>query len=71
MKAGDSKHTWVQCTCCGKIYSIKRNVPIDVMYIDIECPFCDDGTRGLNCGESLDDIYLYCDINIDPRYYKY
>lgn len=35
------------------------------------CEECEEETSQLWCGDNLDDIYLYWDINNDPRYYKY
>lgn len=63
--------TYVQCRDCGHIYYIEENIPINKLYITSFCPKCDEYGRGLNCGNSKDDLYLYCDVNADPRYYEY
>lgn len=61
---------WIQCQHCGNIYHIDRNVPIDKLYVTSVCPRCGE-TKGLNCGNNKDDVYLFENINIDPRYYEY
>ena len=63
--------TWIQCQTCGKVYHIEEDVPIDKIYITSFCPRCDEYTKGLNCGDSKDDLYLYMNENCDPRYYQY
>ena len=70
MSTVTEKGSWIQCTECGKIYYIDREVPIDKMYITCVCPRCDH-TRGLNLGDDVTDKYLYADVNIDERYYQY
>ena len=70
MSAEKEKETWVQCTECGKVYSIYRSIPIERMYVACFCPRCEH-TKGLNLGDSVEDKYLYMDINMDERYYKY
>ena len=63
--------TWIQCQQCGEIYFIQESVPIDKLYVASFCPRCDEYTKGLNCGDSIEDIYLFANINVDPRYYQY
>ena len=62
--------TWIQCQNCGKIYHIAHDVPIDKLYVASECPRCGN-YKGLNCGTNPDDFYLYANLNLDGRYYKY
>ena len=62
--------TYIQCTECGAIYWIDREVPIDRLYVDAYCGKCEN-ERGLNLGSDEDCIYELMDINIDPRYYEY
>ena len=61
---------WIQCQECGHIYYIEKNVPVDELYVASVCPRC-ESEKGLNCGRSKDDVYLYANINVDPRYYQY
>lgn len=63
--------TWIQCQQCGEIYFIQESVPIDKLYVASFCPRCDEYTKGLNCGDSIEDIYLFVNTNVDPRYYQY
>lgn len=70
MCLGDKEGTWIQCQECGHIYWIDREVPVDILYIASYCPRC-DGTKGLNCGNDADEIYLYMNENMDPRFYEY
>ena len=62
--------TWIQCTECGEIYTIDRSVSIEKMYVASVCPRCGN-KRGLNCGHNKDDLYLFMNVNLDYRYYKY
>ena len=65
-----SKGAWVQCQQCGHLYHIREKVPIDELYVTHECPKCKH-RKGLNCGDSKDDIYFYYDPCLDERYHKY
>lgn len=60
--------TWLQCTHCGKIYFVEKKVALDKLYVASECPECGN-TKGLNCGDDENDIYLYSDPYLDARYY--
>lgn len=71
MKAKSGQKTWVQCTQCGKVYSISQRVPVSELYVESECPKCGYEDMALNCGDNEDDIYLYYDPYMDERYYKY
>lgn len=64
------KGCWIQCSQCGHIYWIEEDVPIDKLYVTSVCPRCDNNV-GLNCGDDENDIYVYMNENLDPRYYKY
>lgn len=70
MNATKKHGCWIQCQHCGEIYHIDENIPIDKMYVTQPCPKC-DARHGLNCGSELDDLYLYANVNVDSRYYKY
>ena len=65
------KGCWIQCQQCGDIYWIEEEVPIDKLYVASVCPRCGDYGNGLNCGDNKDDLYLYMNENLDPRYYMY
>lgn len=60
----------MQCQYCGNIYYLEQDVSIEELMIDSECPECGYG-RALNCGESKDDIYIYMNEALDPRFYQY
>lgn len=66
-----NKGCWIQCNQCGYVYWTEEEVPIDRLYVASFCPGCNEYGNGLNCGDSKDDLYLYADINRDPRYYQY
>lgn len=70
MGTSKSRGTFIQCQNCGHIYTTEDRIPIDEMYVASICPRC-DWERGLNCGSDENDICLYRDINVDPRYYEY
>lgn len=64
------KGCWIQCTQCGEVYYIEREVPIDRLYVASYCPGCGH-TKGLNCGDKEEDVYTYYDPCLDGRYYTY
>lgn len=71
MYVKESGGTYIQCQTCGKIHYVDIDVSIDKLYITSFCPRCDEYTKGLNCGDSKDDIWLYANVSVDPRYYQY
>ena len=65
---GKERTTLIQCTNCGKVYEVSREVSIEKLYVASICPRC--GCRiGLNCGQTIEDLYELSNINIDPRYF--
>ena len=62
-----------QCSCCGHIHKVneKYKPKEDVIYVPLWCERCRDQTMQLYCGDDDSDLYMLCDINIDPRIYKY
>ena len=62
--------SYVQCSHCGNIYAIKKQLNIEETYITSTCPQC-SWTRGLCLGESREDIYELYDVSFDRRYYDY
>ena len=62
--------SYVQCLYCGEIYQTKEMIPSEEFIVKTKCPHC-GVKKGLNCGENREDIYLYANINILPRYYEY
>lgn len=67
----DNKKTnYMQCQNCGKIFRIDKEVSIEELIVNAECPEC-GYTRALNCGDNEDDIILYANINLDKRYFIY
>lgn len=67
MREERSECTWLQCQHCGHIYTIEKGLPVEAFIVESWCPKCGED-KALNCG---DDVYLYMDINIDPRNYRY
>lgn len=62
---------WVQCQVCGALHKVKIQLSEDDLYIEEWCPKCRDETKHLWCGEDETEIYMYYNLNADPRYYKY
>lgn len=61
---------WVQCQCCGETHQTKvHNVSEDDLYITTRCPCCRDETKHLWCGENREDVYMYYNANLDPKYF--
>ena len=61
---------WAQCQVCGHLHKVKmRDISEDDLYIEEHCPRCRDGTKHLWCGENKEDVYIYYNLNTDPRYY--
>ncbi len=56
--------SYVQCLCCGNIYTTERKIPINILITPSECPIC-KYKKGLNCGDKEDDIILYYDPVLD------
>ena len=66
---------WVQCQLCGELYRIESE-DIDFNSDDdcciyIYCPGCRDETKHLEIGKYADEVYIYGNLNLDGRYYKY
>lgn len=70
MDSKKNSGNYMQCQYCGNIYYLDQEVSVDKLIIDSECPKC-GYTRALNCGDRKEDIYLYMNESIDPRYYLY
>ena len=70
MKSDEHNGSFVQCQYCGNIYYTEQEIPIDAFIINLKCPNCGD-IRALNCGKNREDIYLYMNEALDPRYYLY
>lgn len=70
MSTEKNRGIWVQCCHCGHIYHADIKIPIDRLYVTSVCPRCDH-EKGLNCGDDINDIYMYCDPVMDERYYQY
>lgn len=61
---------WMQCQQCGTLHQVKtKDTSEDDLYIEEYCPKCRDGTKHLWCGEQKEDIYIYYNVNADPRFY--
>lgn len=70
MDGRKEKISWIQCQCCGHVYTIQKEISIDISIIESKCPKC-WYKIGLNCGDKKEDLYLFMNENIDPRYYSY
>ena len=70
MDTKEHNGTFVQCQYCGNIYYLDQKISVEELIVDCKCPQC-GYTRALNCGEHKEDIYIYANETIDPRYYLY
>lgn len=70
MSTEREQKSWVQCQECGHVYQLQYQVPDDELFVYERCPVCEI-RFGLNLGTNEDDIYLYLNQNVDPRYYTY
>lgn len=66
----EREYTYVQCQCCGHLYTVDSFISITMSIVNCICPKCGDYV-GLNCGSDEKDIYLYMNENLDWRYYDY
>ena len=72
MKNEEHNSNFIQCQCCGYVYTIvtEKEIPADALMIRSWCPQC-GSYRGLNCGKNEKDIYEFMNVNFDERYYRY
>lgn len=62
--------SFIQCQCCGCLHQVKtKDTSEDDLYIEEYCPKCRDETRHIWCGENREDVYIYYNVNVDPKYY--
>ena len=67
-----SRGQWFQCQSCGNLYYTNTRFDIENdLFVTIECEHCRDETNHLWVGENSEDLYIYGNLNVDPRYYKY
>lgn len=59
---------FVQCQNCGRVFYIDKNVSVEELFVKAVCPQCGE-QKALNCGNSIEDIYEFMNINLDIRYY--
>lgn len=61
---------YLQCQQCGYVFKMEiKGVEKETSgFIIGQCPRC-KGTDMLRIGETPDDVYLYYNVNVDPRYY--
>ena len=63
---------WFQCQSCGHLYQVDAQFDIENdLFVRIECRNCRDETNHLWIGSNPEDVYIYGNLNADPRYYKY
>lgn len=62
--------SYIQCLNCGKIYTLKRKLPMSVSIVQSECPKC-QYERGLHCGYNEIDVMELKDPYLDERYFNY
>ena len=61
-----------QCQECGSLQWSK--VPFSIesdIFVKMKCGHCKNETNHLFVGENPEDVYLYGNVNLDERYYKY
>ena len=61
---------WLQCQSCGNLHKVditKYNIEDDI-YVKTKCTQCNTKSTHLLLG-CEDDVYLYINLNVDPRYY--
>lgn len=68
---GDKPKAQFQCMNCGTLSWMEDPPDIDEseLYIKIRCNHCKQMTNQLWVGNKPEDLYLYYDVNVDPRYY--
>jgi transcription elongation factor Elf1 len=64
------ERTFIQCLNCGHIHTINKRVSVGVSVVSAECPKC-EWLKGLNCGQTEEEIYYFYDPGLDERYFKY
>lgn len=68
MKLDEKENTFIQCQDCGELYEVPYEISIERSIVRMECPQC-GGHVGLNCGSNRNDVALYINSYVDPRYY--
>lgn len=61
---------YVQCQSCGHIYYTSSSFSEEDFIVESKCPICKN-KKAINCGKNKEDVYIYMDINKDPRWYLY
>ena len=63
---------WFQCQSCGALHKVNIRFDIeDDLFVVTECERCRDDTTHIWVGDNPEDAYIYGNLNVDPRYYKY
>lgn len=70
MERKKKERSYIQCLNCGNVYIVERKIPIGNAIVNTICPKCSH-KRGLNCGQSEDDVAELKDYFLDERYYIY
>lgn len=70
---GNERRSQYQCMNCGSLYWIEDppDIDEDELYIKMKCKHCGKETNHLWVGNDPADLYLYYDVNADPKYYEY
>ena len=73
MTASKYYKAFFQCTHCGTVHKVQKNVIeiSDDIYGSLWCDKCKETTKQLYVGDKEDDFYELCDITLDNRYYEY
>ena len=68
---GDKKKAQFQCMNCGHLHWIEDppDIDEDELYTKLWCKCCKCDTNQLWVGERPEDLYIYYDLNRDPRYF--
>lgn len=64
----EKDRTWLQCTNCGCMHIVERNIPMSRSIVNSYCTQCGNG-RALNCGYNEDDAEMLKDYFLDARYF--
>lgn len=63
---------WFQCQSCGHLCQVDTWFDIENdLFVKMKCEHCRDETNHLWVGSNPEDVYIYGNLNVDFRYYKY
>lgn len=69
---GDGTKAQFQCMNCGVLHWLEDPPKVDdELYTKLKCKCCKRVTKHLWVGDKPEDLYIYYDLNKDPRFYNY